>query len=58
MAVALDRAVAGFGGLLILEYQKSSAAKASHCAALGMEVMRVWPLFYFHALGWLSIHGS
>ncbi|PIZ23929.1 MAG: hypothetical protein COY49_00700 [Comamonadaceae bacterium CG_4_10_14_0_8_um_filter_57_29] len=30
--LGLTRAAAAFGGLLILEYQKSSAAKASHCA--------------------------
>ncbi|MDD5030679.1 MAG: hypothetical protein PHH58_14480 [Rhodoferax sp.] len=30
--MVLTRAVAGFGGLLMLEYQKSSAAKASHGA--------------------------
>jgi len=35
--VIFARAAAGFGGFLILEYQKSSAPKASHCAG-GSEV--------------------
>jgi hypothetical protein len=34
-ALGLTRAAAVFGGLLILEYQKSSAAKASHIAGAG-----------------------
>jgi hypothetical protein len=39
----MTRTVAGFGGLLILEYQKSSAAKACHCAGVCEEREREKP---------------